>query len=484
MKLFWKQFITMMCFLIISFMVFGNIMVHTAFQTTINRETERSIEEMKIFQYALIASLEGLPKDYQATDMAVAEIVKSIQQSLNNAPSGVIIYDKENKRIYQSSSYPGNLIKTSREKNSGVWQIHKQENHYYLESLCEVQSSVENYILEIHRNIDHVYQDRKHLYDTYRLVLSLVSAIFAVVLLIFSIHFTHPIRKLSQAVRAFANGNYQSRVKAKGSDEVAVLSQDFNQMAEQLEKSIGQLEEEARRQEEFTGAFSHELKTPLTSIIGYADMLRSMELPEEEIFMSADYIFNQGRRLERLALKMMELSFIDKQEITFQKINVSSLADQIKAMTGTLLQEKEIQFTVQIDEGTFLGDTDLLLSLFSNLIDNARKACPGKGEITLEGKKQTDGYSFLIKDNGHGMPEEEIHKITEPFYMVDKSRARKEGGAGMGMSLCQKIIRLHHARWSIESHPGTGTEIRIHFSEHPATESNIRKEADIHEDDK
>lgn len=440
-------------------------MIHTAFQTTMSRAKEQGIEEMKIFQYALVASLEGLPKEYQATDMAVAEIAKSIQQSLNNTQDGMIIYNKDNKIIYQSSQYQSRLIKTAGKNHSGVWQIHRQNDHYYLESLCEARSKVGNYKLELHRNIDYVYQDRFQLYNTYLLALPAVSAIFMVVLLIFSSNFTRPVRKLSQATRSFAKGNYKSRVKVRGSNEIAILSQDFNQMAKQLEENIAQLEEHARRQEEFTGAFSHELKTPLTSIIGYADMLRSMELSEEETFLSADYIFNQGKRLERLALKLMELLYIDKQEISFQKIDTKSFALQLKTMTEKILQPKNILLEIQIEDGNLFGEPDLLLSLFSNLIDNARKACGEEGEIILKGKDTKKGYFFSLKDNGRGMPEEEIHKITEPFYMIDKSRARKEGGAGIGMALCQKIIKLHHAEWHISSHIDKGTEITIQFTD-------------------
>ncbi len=479
MKLFWKQFITMMCFIIISFMIFGNIMIHTAFQTTMNRAKEQNIEEMKIFQYALLASLEGLPKEYQATDMAVAEIAKSIQQSLNNTQDGMIIYNKDNKIIYQSSQYQSKLIKTTGKNHSGMWQIHRQQDHYYLESLCEAQSTAGNYKLELHRNIDYVYQDRLQLYNTYLLALPFVSAVFMVVLMIFSSNFTRPVRKLSQATRAFAKGNYKSRVKVKGSNEVAILSQDFNQMAKQLEENIAKLEKHARQQEEFTGAFSHELKTPLTSIIGYADMLRSMELSEEETFLSADYIFNQGKRLERLALKLMELLYIDKQEITFRKIDTHSFGLQLKTMTEKLLQPKNILLDIQIEEGILLGEPDLLLSLFSNLIDNARKACKEEGKIILKGTRTEKGYLFSLKDNGHGMPEEEIHKITEPFYMIDKSRARKEGGAGIGMSLCQKIIKLHHAEWHIASHVDEGTEITIQFIDREENTAAGKEEVEI-----
>ena len=116
------------------------------------------------------------------------------------------------------------------------------------------------------------------------------------------------------------------------------------------------------------------------------------------------------------------------------------------------------------------GDMDLLLSLFSNLIDNARKACGNGGEVFLSGKTQEDGYQFVLRDNGCGMPEAEIQKITEPFYMIDKSRARKEGGAGIGMALCQKIISIHRAEWRIESTEGEGTSIYILFPAWQETE--------------
>lgn len=463
MSIFAKQFIIMMCVLILSFTVFGNILVHTAFESTVNREAGQSIEEMEIFQYALIASLEGLPKDYQAVDLAVAGIVRSIQRSLYGGKGNIVIYDKKNKVIYQDDEYQSELVNKERDGHNSVWQITMRDGHYYLESLCEIQSTVGHYTLEIHRNMDHVYEERNWLYGRYRVLLGAVSAVFAVVLLLLSLHFTRPVRKLSQATRLFADGDYSRRVREKGHDEMAMLSRDFNQMAGQLEAGIGQLKEEARRQEEFTAAFSHELKTPLTSIIGYADILRSRELPGEERSRCANYIVHQGRRLERLALKMLEMSYMENQEIVFQEIDVALLVSRIRLMTENLLEQKGIRLTVEEEPGTVYGDPDLLLSLFSNLVDNARKACGGGGEIVLSGKALESGYRFLVTDDGCGMPEEEVHKITEAFYMIDKSRARKEGGAGIGMALCQKIISIHHAQWRIESAPGEGTRVFVFF---------------------
>lgn len=463
MKLFWKQFIAMMCVIILSFMIFGNILMHMAFRTMLNQETEQSIEEIKTYQYALVASLEGLPAGYQAADMAAAQIAMSLKKSLINDQDTIVLYNNKKRAVYQNSSYQSELVEKIEKDTSGVWQIAKREGHYYLETLCRVQSSMGEYMLEIHRNIDHIYQSRSSLYDRYVVALLVVSAVFTIVIAFFSVHFTRPIRRLSQVTQAFAGGDFKCRVKEKGNDEVAVLGRDFNRMAGQLEENIWKLEEDARRQEEFTEAFSHELKTPLTSIIGYADILRSRELSEEEISLSANYIFQQGKRLERLALKMMELTYVSKQELQFQNINVSIFMEYVIAMAEKLLQKKEINFEYEAEEGGVYGDSDLLSSLFLNLIDNARKACDIGGKILWKGQCTEDGYCFLLKDNGQGIPEDEIKKITEPFYMVDKSRARKEGGAGMGMALCQVIIKCHHAKWEIQSCLGEGTEVRIRF---------------------
>ncbi len=116
-----------------------------------------------------------------------------------------------------------------------------------------------------------------------------------------------------------------------------------------------------------------------------------------------------------------------------------------------------------MEEGTVYGEKDLLLSLFVNLVDNARKALSPKGKITITGRKQEEGYRFAVCDDGCGMPEEELHKVTEAFYMVDKSRSRKEGGAGLGLTLCSRIVALHKAEWKIESKMGEGTCITLTF---------------------
>ena len=234
-------------------------------------------------------------------------------------------------------------------------------------------------------------------------------------------------------------------------------------MAEALEDNIGKLEEEIQAREDFVGAFAHELKTPLTSIIGYADMLRTMEMTEEETVEASNYIYSQGKRLESLSFKLLELIVTKYQDYQFKPISATALLKEVEELTAKGLEKKNIVCQFQVEEGSIYGEKDLLISLFTNFIDNARKALPEGGSIWLYGQKRDAGYAVTVRDNGCGMPQEEIHKITEAFYMVDKSRSRREGGAGLGMTLCSRIIEVHGAKWSISSSEGEGTEIFVFF---------------------
>ncbi len=477
MKLFWKQFTAMVCLLIVLFAVFGSLFLQTSFRITLEREKERGLEEWKMFQYAFLASLEGIPQDYPIENEVLTEVSETIEDSIGSQQNGIALYNEQKQLLYKNGMYYGGLIGEQLKAGSAMWRLTDTEEGHYLESLSLLQSSHGNYYLAFSRNIQYVYEERESLYGQYRFVVLAVIVLAIPVSWFLSYHFTKPIRQLSRATKDFARGNYQSRVEVKGEDEIAELMRDFNKMARRLEKSIWELEDAARIQEEFTGAFAHELKTPLTSIIGYGDMLRSMELSEEERTSSADYIYRQGKRLERLSYKMMELVRLDKQKIALKPIKTVELSKEVERFTKRLLQKKGMVLRREAQPGILYGDMDLLCSLFGNLIDNAAKACSRKnygnlengekkrGSVSFIGRQERNGYCFIVADDGCGIPEEEVGKITEAFYMVDKSRARKEGGAGIGMTLCRRIVTLHRARWEIASKEGEGTAIRIFFPE-------------------
>lgn len=481
MKIMEKLFQTVVCLVMVLFAIFGNILFIASFQNSLQQETERGIEEIKMLQYALSASLNGLPEQYKAVDTAVGEIAVTIKSSMQTADTDFMIFNADGEKVYETrNNLHWSLLQDLGDKNfaenlkqgngneledgNGIWQITKRENEHYMEAIVAVKSAENVYYLEMQRKIEAIYQNRTDLMHQYFWILLLTLAVGAVVAFGIAFQFTRPIHRLSRATKAFAGGNYASRVKVQGNDELTQLMTDFNTMASELEQNIWKLEDAARRQEEFTGAFAHELKTPLTSVIGYSEMLRSLELSEEEQILSADTIYKQGKRLERLSQKMLELVSVGKQKVVFKEIEARTLFEEVELFVRVLLKQKQIRLCISVQAGTIWGDSDLLCSLFGNLIENAAKASQKDSVIEFSGEKQEEGYLVSVRDHGCGMKAEEISKITEAFYRIDKSRARKEGGAGLGMALCDRIVSLHGAEWNIESAEQEGTKVTVRFT--------------------
>lgn len=465
MKLFWKLFFGMVGTVIITFTVFGFWLLNSAFQTELNREMERSIDENRMYQYAFLTSIKALPEKYILRDRVVAEIAGAMKVSMKSENSVIRIYDNDKKVIYQEDEHLSGFIDTDMKSENGAYQITKREGDYYLETLFRVDNDDYFYYLEITREINYIYEDRERLYEQYKIVLIVTCGAAGILSLVISSKLTKPIHALSKVTRKFAEGDYGIRAVIGSDDEVGRLIGDFNTMAEHLESNMEELKDSARRQEDFTAAFAHELKTPLTSIIGYSGMLRSMELSEEERREAANYIYVQGKRMERLAYKMLDLIITEKQSHDFTDVDVLEIEELIEKMVNSFPDKKSIRFTMQLEPGKIYGDRDLLLSLFVNLLDNALKATENSGNIWITGKALTEGYEIVIGDNGRGIPMKDLQKVTEAFYMVDKSRSRKRGGAGLGMALCKKIVEIHQAKWNIESEEGKGTAIKVIFRE-------------------
>lgn len=229
----------------------------------------------------------------------------------------------------------------------------------------------------------------------------------------------------------------------------------------ELEASISNLEDVANRREEFIASFAHELKTPLTAIIGYADMLRSKEMSPKSRFTAAGYIFSEGKRLEALSLKLMDIIVAGKQGFELKVYEVGYFIRSIAAVTVPSLSNDGITLDMRWEPGEIKVEPDLFKTLMINLVDNARKASKKNDTIELYGKAEEGGYALYVRDHGRGMKKEELSKITEPFYMIDKSRSRAQNGAGLGLALCQRIAELHGTVLEYESELGQGTTVRI-----------------------
>ena len=205
------------------------------------------------------------------------------------------------------------------------------------------------------------------------------------------------------------------------------------------------------------GNFTHELKTPLTSIIGYADMLRSYDLPAAERREAAEYIYREGRRLESLSLHLLDLLVLEKTECDLQPVQAEHLCAEVEQATGFLAKKYGVALSVRCQPARILVEPTLVKTLLYNLVDNACKASTTGQKVVLRGRMKDGRYELSVRDYGRGMAPEELSRITEPFYMVDKSRARSQGGAGLGLALCKRIAALHGSPLAFASRPGEGT---------------------------
>lgn len=317
----------------------------------------------------------------------------------------------------------------------------------------------ECFFLENRRDVTSIYELRDENLRTYRSVFLAAAAISLLMGLAISAFLTAPIRRLSRSARQIATGHYSSRVKVHSGDEIGALGEQFNHMADELESHMEYLEEAAQRQKDFTASFAHELKTPLTSIIGYADTLRSRRLPEKQQFEAADFIFSEGKRLETMSHSLLRLFALEQEKAQLRPVSALAIARAVEESTAYPLRQRQLILEVQVEDCTICAEGSLLQVLLYNLIDNARKASNPGSKITLSGYRVPGGYCFAVKDRGRGIPKEAIARITEPFYMVDKSRSRAEGGAGLGLALCRRIALLHGSALQVDSAEGQYTTV-------------------------
>lgn len=274
-----------------------------------------------------------------------------------------------------------------------------------------------------------------------------------------------PLAELSASAKSIAEGDYVSRIQTKQQDEIGMLAENFNQMAEAVEQRTKSLEESERKKTLFMGNLTHELKTPMTAISGYAETLLMAKLEPEEEEAALQYIYSECGRLERLSRKMMQLLELDqREELVLEEHSVKELFEAAESSCCAVLSGKDMHLNIEEHGERFSMDLDLMTDVIVNLIDNAGKASKAGGDILLQANTDAKGQVYiLVEDFGCGIPAEEQDKIIEPFYMVDKSRSRKNGGAGLGMALIKLILDYHNMQLEIESEVDVGTKIKLCF---------------------
>lgn len=471
-----RLFLATTALLTVIFTVFGMWMLSSNFSRLLEREIERGNSEDRMFRFLFETGCQSTEEFGQ--EYAVRRTLDGITDSVEKDGSRCFVLDEDGSWLYGENYMTERGLSVSAgeladalgaEEGASGYTIRRTENGFYLLTLSRAGSDLP-VLLGICRELTEIYEIRQDLLGQYRMALAVLLLLGGVCIYVLSRYITRPISSLGRTAKRIADGNYRLRSGNSRQDEIGVLARDFDRMADRLVEQMEAKALEAKRKEDFTAAFAHELKTPLTSIIGYADMMNTVKMNDRERAEATYYIYSQGKRLESLSHKLLDLVSMDKSPLGFKPVQAKRLEENIRATVRPVWEQRSIRGKVEMDKGLIYGDEELLLSLFYNLLDNALKAMDkgDKGFILLKGTGlASGGYEVKVVDNGRGIPREEISRITEAFYMVDKSRSRKEGGAGIGMALCHKIIQLHGGVLQTDSRLGEGTVIKVTFPPEP-----------------
>ena len=260
------------------------------------------------------------------------------------------------------------------------------------------------------------------------------------------------------AMRRISQGDFSVVMKVDSHDPFSEFAETVNKMAHEL----GSME---NLRQDFIANVSHEIQSPLTSISGFAHLLRGKEITEEERIHYIDIIEAESKRLSKLSDHMLKLSSLDSEEapLSFSNYRLDKQIRNLLLMLEPQWSDKNLEISLELEAVSISGDEHFMAQVWINLIQNSIKFTPKDGAINISLKDEGDEVVCRITDNGIGIAKEEQLHIFERFYKVDKARERNLGGNGLGLSLVKKIVELHKGTIRVESEVGTGTEFIINL---------------------
>ncbi len=336
MKFSYKILLCSIITIAVAFAIGGYVFVNDVFKASLERETGQAMDDSSILKFAFETAALNSPSKYGVLQNAVIEeIGVNLENSGQGAGRLLRLSDEERKVLYASEGFvEDTTLLLDITEQTRAYQIIHPNRRYYIQTGIQVNALDRILYLETMRDVTEVYAERTRGFTVYRGLILLILVCSSVVMYAFSCWLTKPVRLLTQATKKMTAGDYGYRAEQISNDEMGQLTMDFNHMAGVVEETIRKLEEEIRAREDFIAAFSHELKTPLTVVIGYADLLRSRKLDDEKHFLSANYIYTEGKRLETMSLRLLDIIVTKRYEHEPQDTDVAVLLIIWKIFTG------------------------------------------------------------------------------------------------------------------------------------------------------
>lgn len=436
----------------------GAWLITASFNNAMERAVETAKSDTRMALYTLAAAAGG---EVSGKEEILIDTVDALE---GQSDAYYRLTGSDGRVLWQSDPVGAFLVSMTDAADADklVWRIEMQDDWHYLQIVGALTGTDgETVYLEAVHEVEQIYSERTALSRSFCWILLVALFVGAAAAWTLSERLTGSLTALTQTARAITAGDLEQRAAVTSADEIGQLAADLNAMTDRLCETIAALETENAKREEFMAAFAHEMRTPMTSIIGYADLLRSQELRADARAEAANYIFTEGRRLENLSNKLLDLIVLEKQDIVRKPCHMGRLIAQTGGLLDRTLRKADISLRCRMDETVWPVEPDLFKTLLLNLLDNARKAMPAGGVIVLRAAAEGNDWKLTVRDTGQGIPADELPRLTEAFYRVDKARARASGGVGLGLRLCAEIVRVHGGTLAFESTEGAGTTVTV-----------------------
>lgn len=408
MKFRYKVLITNLILLSVSLGLVGYLMIHKNFELAKETQISNAVIQNNLVQSSVeYEVLQALNRE-ESVKGALPDIGAQVSSGMRAENVTFFIYYGD-KLVYNETEENANLKKVweaQQEDGNKNYAIFEEDGHYYIYVTAASKVGDENLCMISRSDVSDAYALRDQEIRYFRLILFVCLMIESLLIYVISRYLTRPLEQLNRVAEEITDGSYETRITVKSQDEVGLLA--------------------------------------------------------------LSYIFSEGRRLERMSGKLFDLIYLREHEMEKEAVQVENVSSEVLKVVTPSFAAKGLVLKENIEPAVLYGNKELLVTALVNLLDNARKASKEHGVIEFSGKRIKEEenpfyYELSVKDYGIGMTKEETERICDEFYMADKSRARQEGGAGIGMSLVALILEHHQAELIVESEPKKGTKMRICF---------------------
>jgi len=431
-----------LAFLVVSLFSTGIIVVFT--RVTTNREFNKFVNDK--YQADLVDQLASYYQENQTWVGVEKLFSRDHFKPDGNHPLFFSIADTNGKVVIQGSGHNAGEIVSTEELNKGT-QIqvgNETAGILLLNSRPDKNPLEDEFIRRINDSI----------------FFSAIGTIILAFILgaILSRPITRPIRELTKATHEMAGGKFGQQVPVRSRDEIGELASSFNKMNDNLARSFN-----LRKQ--MTADIAHELRTPLSLIIGHAEAVHDGVLPASK--ENFEIIREEAERLEQLVNDLRTLSLADAGELSvdFQPVDINQLLSDIQSHYLILFNQKRITLDLELSPIFLQANLDPIRfsQILTNILDNALRYTPEEGQVTIFLKQNGDQAEIAIQDSGDGVaPEDAVH-LFDRFYRADTSRTRdsEAGGSGLGLAIAKSIVEMHKGKIWAESEPGKGLKVVI-----------------------